>query len=185
MRLRSPQGAKWLAGLIALGMLLYLPNILVVISVRFYEETFYRDVSDSLAQIAKDKPYCIIAPRIFETGVRPIREWVVLHNPEEISFHHVMDHAIRDKLFIYPSEDRWIKERSQLGREIHFGLLVQDGFYIWSFRKREFVEQPSGYNTSTLKGLRTRYVVLKTYSTIATLPEGIEIENYYCPLLYG
>ena len=171
-------------GLIVLGILLYLPKILVAISVSFYEETFYRDVSDSIAQLAKDRPYCIIAPRLFETGARRIREWVVLHDLREIDFRHVIDHAIREKLVIYPSEGRWIKERSRLGRELHFGLVAHDAFYIWSFRRREFVEHSKGYNAGTLNEMRNRYNDFKAYSAVATLPEGIDIENYYCPLLH-
>lgn len=177
-------------GLIALGFLLFLPKILVAITMNLYEETFYRDVSDSLAQIAKGKPYCIIAPRVFEKRVGntskriKIREWIVLYDPREIDFRHVIDHAIREKLVFYAREGRSLKERMQLGREIHFGLVVQDGFYNWSFRKRAFLEHSEELNSDSLNEMRDRYNDFKAYSGIATLPEDIDIKNYYCPLLH-
>jgi len=179
---------KYLPVLLGGLIIIFLPKILVPIAFNLYKEKFYEDVVSALEENVKNEPYCIIAPRITrknDEGVGyPYREWVVLRDPLMIDLRHVLDHAVREKLIFYAKEGRSIKERAESGREMHFGIALKDTFYIWSLKKRAFVELRLPTPIRYLQELKNKHSALSQDQNIKGIPRRINLIDYYCPLLY-
>jgi len=177
----------------ALLIIIFLPEIVVPVAFHFYKDAFYEDVVASLDQVVKDEPYCIIVPRvkqdliraffIFPERIYSYREWVIVMDPAEIDYQHILDHAIRQKLLFYAKEGRSYKDRGEIGSEMHFGIAKKGVFYVWSFKKRRFVEHvvPIPQN---LFWMKKRYTNLRHRQRFSHRPPYADPEDYFCPFMH-
>ena len=184
-----------------LGLLIivFLPEIIVPVASYIYKDAFYADVVTSLGQIVNDEPYCLIVPRVNEKIIPPqkiipffitlperiytSREWVIVMDPEKIDYPHILDHAIRQKLLFYAKEGRSYGTRAERGTEMHFGVATEGAFYLWSFKKRRFVEHFVAIPRN-LFWMKKRYTDLRHYQRFSNRPPYADPEDYYCPFLY-
>ena len=174
-------------------IIIFLPEIIVPLAFHVYKGAFYEDVVASLDQVVNDEPYCIIVPRVKQTLIPPFfifperiysfREWVIVMDPAQIDYHHILDHAIRQKLLFYAKEGRGYGKRGEIGTEMHFGVAKKAAFYVWSFKNRRFVEHVVPM-PSNLYWMKKRYTDLKHYQRFSKRPMYTNPEDYYCPFLY-
>ncbi|MBQ0720708.1 MAG: hypothetical protein KBT88_09910 [Gammaproteobacteria bacterium] len=174
----------------ALLIIIYLPEIVVPVVFHLYKDTFYEDVVAGLAEVVNDEPYCIIVPRvkqqripgffIFPERIHSYREWVVVMDPAAIDYRHILDHAIRQGWLFYAKEGRGYGKRGEIGTEMHFGVAKKGAFYLWSFKKRRFVEHVVPI-PSALYWMKKGYTDLRHYQRYSNRPEYGNSDDYYCP----
>ena len=166
---------KYVIRVVALLIIIFLPEIVVPVAFHLYKNVFYEDVVASLEQLVGDDPYCIIAPRVkkqlipaffvFPERIHFSREWVVVIDPAKIDYRHILDHAIRQELLFYAKEGRGYRERGEIGTEMHFGVAKKGAFYLWSFKNRRFVKHFVAI-PSNLNSIKERYKVFKILSAL-------------------
>ena len=181
-----------------LGLLIivFLPEIIVPVAFHLYKDVFYEDVVASLEQLVDDDPYCIIVPRVnrvkqqrrflffmLPERIYSSREWVIVMDPAQIDYPHILDHAIRQELLFYAKEGRGYRKRGEIGTEMHFGVATKGGFYIWSFKQRRFVEHIVAM-PQNLYWMKKRYTDYRRYQRLGRMPARINPDDYYCPFLY-
>ncbi|MBL4783385.1 MAG: hypothetical protein JKX92_14190 [Porticoccaceae bacterium] len=181
-----------------LGLLIivFLPEIIVPVAFHLYKDVFYEDVVASLEQLVDDDPYCIIVPRVnrvkqqrrflffmLPERIYSSREWVIVMDPAQIDYPHILDHAIRQELLFYAKEGRSYGTRAERGTEMHFGVAKKDAFYVWSFKNRRFVEHVVPV-PSKLYRMKKRYMDYRRYQRYGQVPTRINPDDYYCPFLY-
>lgn len=171
-------------GMAALGVLTlsFMPEIFLTIAQDIYSKKFFEDVVESLENTVNQHPYCLIVPRKVEQSGYSYREWIVINDPLDIDLEHVLDHAIREKLFFYAKEGRSIKERSEFGREMHFGIALRNRFFIWSFRNGSFVELRHPEPISYVEELKRKYNATNKPDYPREFVEHLHPNDYYCPL---
>lgn len=175
---------RYIVGTVLVLTVIFLPELLIPIAQTFFKEKIMAGVVASLKDIVNDESYCIIAPRIVETGGDSYREWTVVNDPLDIQMDHVIDHAIREKLIFYAKEGRSIKQRSEFGREMHFGVSLRDNFFIWSFKENKFVSLNIPGTPRYLDELKRKYSALTMHEKKESYPLRYKSIDYYCPHLY-
>ena len=171
-----------------------MPEIIVLVASSIYKDAYYADVVTSLGEVvSNDEPYCIIVPRVNELLIPPFfifserihtsREWVIVMDPAQIDYPHILDHAIRQELLFYAKEGRSYGTRAERGTEMHFGVAKKDAFYVWSFKNRRFVEHVVPV-PSKLYRMKKRYMDYRRYQRYGQVPTRINPDDYYCPFLY-
>mgnify|MGYP003385651852 FL=1 len=179
---------------LGLLVIIFLPEIIVPVASDIYKDAFYVDVVTSLGEVvSNDEPYCIIVPRVNELLIPPFfifpershtsREWVIVMDPAQIDYPHILDHAIRQELLFYAKEGRSYGTRAERGTEMHFGVATKGGFYIWSFKQRRFVEHIVAM-PQNLYWMKKRYTDYRRYQRLGRMPARINPDDYYCPFLY-
>ena len=184
---------KYVVRLVTLLIIIFLPEMVVPVASLFYEDKFYEDVVAGLDQVVKDEPYCIIVPRvekklihaffIFPERIYSSRKWVIVMDPARIDYHHILDHAIRQKLLFYAKEGRDYRKRGEIGTEMHFGIAKKEAFYVWSFKNRRFVEHTVSI-PQNLYWMKKQYTDLKYYQRYSNRPPYADPEDYFCAFMH-
>lgn len=160
----------------------FLPQIVTPFAQVLYTRDIHAMVERGIDEISKNKPYCIIAPVLVPVRNRYARDWQIIPSVQEIDFDHILDHAVREKLILYAKEGRGARRRGEIGREMHFGVLVQKTLYIWSFKEQQFIELP--FKPHRLAGeFQRQYQAFRAINAQHVLSEPLKSEDYFCPHL--
>lgn len=171
---------KFISFIIFLLIYVSLPHTWAPVIHFLYEKKFHEQVDAGLRNISRGNGYCIIAPTVDPASKHPFRKWIAIHDPEKLDLQHILDHAIREKLVFLANEGRSLKERAEIGREIHFGLSLEDEFYIWSFLRGRFVRLPVDGLTSYEKEIIGSYAALRQYQDTDKAAIAVDLDDYYC-----
>lgn len=151
-----------------------LPSILAGFVTPFYQAYFVERVTEQIQKVAGGKAACLIIPYPYkDVGGNVRREWVVADSAAEIDLQHILENGLKEKIHFW----HW-RETDR-----HFGLLVDEKLFNWSFRLQSFFEIVYPGPSYVAESLKNSYITYERYGASISWPTRFSYLDFYCPHL--
>lgn len=158
----NSRAKKWLRFLTIVIFLYWLPTLLTQAAI-YYNKDWQEHAEASASQIADGRTYCIVWEQ------NNVGLWV----PEsfnDLNIEEVIGNEVVYKLRYLSFGFGSASASAARIKEMHFGILVDEKLYIWSFTEQRFSDEHAYYRDidKELKGMR---LFVERYRAIVDKPE--------------